>query len=76
MIVTIACPVHLSHAEIDPLTAPIWIDAVGNEYRVASGLIDVAQTDHSVATPDRLTIVVAQDGLTALAQMGLVPKPD
>jgi hypothetical protein len=82
-IVTIACPPGFTDPNVDPETAPIWIDANGIEYRVASGLLDgyalekdaEAITDETIkpamAQPDRVNVVVGMDGLDALAAMGL-----
>ena len=74
MITTIACPVAMTHPEV-PDTAPIWVDAGGNEYRVASGIIDACEaTEHQTATPDVVTILTNLPGLEALAAMGLSAK--
>lgn len=75
MITTIACHVAMTHDGINPDTAPIWTDAEGNEYRVASGVIDGCKaTDHTAATPDAVTIMIGPPGLEALAAMGLSVK--
>lgn len=70
--VTIACPTTLEHIHVDSATAPIWVDASGNRYRVASGPLDNIQaTEHLVAVPDKITIIIGATGLEALAQMQL-----
>lgn len=74
MTVTIACPPGLSHDAINADTAPIWADAGGNQYRVASGVIDGCEaTPHTLATPSAITILIGPPGLDALATMGLTP---
>ncbi len=73
-VVTITCPIGLEHQEVLP-DAPIWVDSLGNEYRVASGIIEgIEPTEFTVATPDKITVVVGVDGVTALAMMGLIAK--
>ena len=70
--VTIACPISMTHPEVDQDSAPIWVDAKGNEYRVASGRLEgYTATESSVASPLRVTIVIGTDGLFALSDMGL-----
>jgi hypothetical protein len=70
--VTIACPVAITDPDVDAATAPIWLDADGNQYAIASGMIEGRiATDHTVAMPDRVTVFVGVDGLFALAAMGL-----
>ncbi len=70
-VVTIACPPGFTDENVAE-TAPIWIDANGVEYRVASGLLDGYEpAEPSPATPDRVNIVTGLDGLAALAMMGL-----
>lgn len=70
--VTIACPISMTHPEVDQDSAPIWVDANGNEYRVASGRLEgYTATESSVASPLRVTIVIGTDGLFALSDMGL-----
>ena len=75
VIVTIACPPGFKHDLIvDP--CPIWLDARGIEYRIASGAaVGLAATD-GPATPDRVSIIVGLNGLTALRLMGLTRKAD
>lgn len=74
MTTTIACPIAMTHDGVNPDSAPIWADAEGNEYRVASGVIDGCEpTEHTLATPDSITIIVGLPGLEALAAMGLTP---
>jgi len=74
MITTIACPVAMTHPEV-PDTAPIWVDAGGNEYRVSSGIIDECNaTRHKLAKSDKITIMIDLPGLEALAAMGLSTK--
>lgn len=71
---TIACPVGFTDPNVDPATSPIWIDAAGNRYAVASGLLEgYVTTEHTTATPSGVTIIVGVDGLTALGMMGLCP---
>lgn len=71
MTVTIACPIDLTHPEVNLDTAPIWVDAEGNEYRVASGNIEVGED------LDPLILVKEDmDGLAALAELGLVVKSE
>lgn len=70
--VTIACPPGFTDPNVDPATAPVWVDANNNEYQVASGLLDGYTTsDPILAQPDRVNVVVGMDGLVALAAMGL-----
>ena len=70
-VTTIACPIAMEHPEVQP-EAPVWVDAAGNEYRIASGIVEGAETtEHTPAAPDRITIIVGMDGLSALAVMGL-----
>jgi hypothetical protein len=77
MTVTIACPLGLSHDAINTDTAPIWVDAAGNQYRVASGVIDGCEaTEHQTATPSAVTILIGPPGLAALAAMGLTPPAE
>lgn len=74
MITTIACPAAMTHPEV-PDAAPVWVDAEGNEYRVASGIIeDCKATRHNLANPDKITIMIDMPGLEALAAMGLFIK--
>lgn len=74
MIVTIACPISMTHDGINPDSAPIWVDAAGNQYRVASGVIDGCEaTEHQTAAPDVVTVIFGVTGLEALATMGLQP---
>lgn len=85
MRITLACPTSLDHQEINKQTAPIWVDAVGNEYYVASGIlpaqidnngniIDWVDTNPVTANPTQITVVTQLDGLAALALMGLTVK--
>lgn len=74
MITTIACPVAMTHPEVLD-AAPVWVDAGGNEYRVASGIIeDCTATRHKLAKPDKITIMTDIPGLEALSAMGLSAK--
>jgi hypothetical protein len=75
-ITTLACPPDMSDPNIDPATAPIWVDAEGNQYMVASGYLDgeYETSDPILAEPDRINAVVGMMGLDALAAMGLVPS--
>lgn len=72
-VVTIACPPGFTDENVAE-TAPIWTDANGVEFRVASGLLEGYEpTEPGPATPDRVNIVTGLDGLAALAMMGLTP---
>lgn len=85
-IVTIACPPNYTDPNVVE-NAPIWLDANGIEYAVASGLLEeytleedgevipYITSDPIEAQPDRVNVVVGMDGLTALAIMGLTVKP-
>lgn len=74
-IVTIACPPGFTDPNVVE-NAPIWTDANGIEYQVASGLIgnEYITSDPIQAQPDRVNVVVGMNGLDALAAMGLVVK--
>jgi hypothetical protein len=73
-IVTIACPVGFTDENVAE-NAPIWLDANGVEYKVASGMLEGYMTSEPIeATPDRVTVVVGMNGLEALAAMGLTVK--
>jgi hypothetical protein len=75
-IVTIACPPGFTDPNVAD-NAPIWIDANGVEYMVASGLLEGYEPAEAVlAAPDRVNVVVGMDGLDALAAMGLTVKDD
>lgn len=70
-VVTIACPPGLADPNVAE-GAPVWVDAGGFEYRVASGLLEgYAATEPVAAQPGRVNVVIGMDGLTALAAMGL-----
>jgi hypothetical protein len=72
---TIACPLGLTDSAVDDATAPIWVDAQGVEYKVASGQLEgYATTEPLIAQPDRINVIVGMDGFTALATMGLTAK--
>jgi hypothetical protein len=72
--VTIACPPGFTDLNVAD-NAPIWIDANGIEYMVASGQLDGYETSEPVAArADRVNVVVGMDGLDALAAMGLTVK--
>lgn len=75
-ITTIACPPGYTDPNVDPAVAPIWVDADGVEYLVASGMVEgmYETSDPILAEPDRVNVVVGMDGLSALAAMGLTPK--
>lgn len=74
MITTIACPISMSHPDISD-TSPVWVDAMGNEYRVASGIIGGRKaTKKTVASPDAITILIGLPGIEALHSMGLSAK--
>ena len=77
-ITTLACPPSRSDPNIDPATAPVWVDAEGNQYLVASGFLDgeYVTSDPILAEPDRINAVVGMAGLDALAAMGLTPEPE
>jgi hypothetical protein len=84
-IVTIACPPNYTDSNVVE-NAPIWLDANGVEYAVASGplegytleedgeIIPYETSDPIEAQPDRVNVVVGMDGLAALAAMGLTVK--
>jgi hypothetical protein len=75
-IVTIACPPDYTDPNVAE-NAPIWLDANGVEYQVASGLLEGYTTTEPIqATQDRVNVVVGMDGLDALAAMGLTVKED
>ena len=75
-IVTIACPPGYTDPNVAD-NAPIWLDANGVEYMVASGPIEgYATSDPIQATPKRVSVVVGMNGLDALAAMGLTVKED
>lgn len=71
MITTIACPTDLEHPEVNVETAPIWVDAKGVPYRVASGILP-----EQVGLDPRIKIATGPDGLSALAEMGLVAREE
>ena len=74
-IIVIACPIALP-CELLSDTAPIWVDNEGNQYRVASGLLDTVPENvvSEVKTVDgTLQVVYSNSGLETLAQMGLTP---
>ena len=74
-VTTIACPVAMTHDAVNVATAPIWVDAAGNQYRVASGIIDGCEaTEHQAATPDAVTILIGLPGVEALHSIGLSPE--
>jgi hypothetical protein len=86
-IVTIAMPPNMEDLNVNPETAPIWQDAQGNEYLVASGILDdpldedgnpipYITSDPIEAQPDRVNVVIDMDGLAALAAMGLTKHED
>jgi hypothetical protein len=73
-IVTIACPSGFTDENVAE-NAPIWLDANGVEYRVASGLLEGYTTSNPIeATSDRMNVVVGMNGLEALTAMGLTVK--
>lgn len=58
--------------------APIWQDADGVQYRIASGHMDEAPAgvwtpDSEASAPSAPAVIAGMDGLAALAAMGLVP---
>ena len=73
---TIACPPGFTDPNVAD-NAPIWLDANGVEYMVASGLLEGYEpTELGLAAPDRVNVVVGMDGLDALVVMGLTVKED
>lgn len=73
-VVTIACPPGFTDPNVAD-NAPIWLDADGVEYQVASGPLEGYTTTEPIpAQTDRVNVVVGMDGLTALAEMGLTVK--
>jgi hypothetical protein len=71
---TIACPPGFTDPNVAE-NAPIWLDANGIEYTVASGPLDGYETsDPVVALADRVNVIVGMSGLDALAAMGLNVK--
>lgn len=73
-IVTIACPPTYTDSNVVE-NAPIWLDANGVEYAVASGILEGYVTSDPIeAQVDRVNVIVGMDGLTALALMGLTVK--
>ena len=86
MIVTLALPKGFEDPNLDPVTAPVWVDSDGVEYKVASGIlepkvdeetfevIEYVTSDPVLADPYRANVVVGMDGLTALNLMGLTMK--
>lgn len=77
-ITTLACPPSMTDPNIDPATAPVWVDAEGNQYLVASGYLDgeYVTSEPIAAEPDRINVVVGMNGLDALAAMGLTLEPE
>lgn len=80
MIVTIS-----ERADTDPVLtapdAPIWQDADGVPYRVASGQMDETPSgawtpDSEAPAPSAPAVIAGMDGLAALAAMGLTPLSD
>ena len=70
-ITTIACPPGFTDKNVLD-GAPIWLDAGGIQYQVASGPLAGYETSEPIkATPDRVNVVVGMNGLDALAEMGL-----
>lgn len=75
--VTIACPPGFTDPNVNQETAPVWVDANGIEYKVASGLLDGYTTsDLILSQPDRVNVVVGIEALSALAMMRLTPVND
>lgn len=76
--VTIVCPIALT-CEYLTESAPIWVDAQGNKYRVASGIFDepIAEATYDIKPADNtLQAVYGESGLDILAQMGLRAQGD
>ena len=73
-VTTIACPPGFTDPNVAE-NAPIWLDANGIEYQVASGPLEGYTTTEPIpAQPDRVNVVVGMNGLDALAAMGLTVK--
>jgi hypothetical protein len=73
-IVTIACPPGFTDPNVAD-NAPIWLDANGIEYMVASGPMEGYEpTEPDLAAPDRVNVIIGMNGLDALAAMGLTVK--
>lgn len=84
-VTTIACPAGFTDPKVAE-NAPIWLDANGIEYQVASGplegytlgdegeVIPYETSDPIEAQADRVNVIVGMDGLAALATMGLTVK--
>jgi len=71
-IVTIACPPGFIDSNVAE-NAPIWLDANGIEYRVASGLLQGYTTSELLqAQVNCINVMVGMAGLDALAAMGLI----
>ena len=71
---TIACPPNFTDPNVAE-NAPIWVDANGVEYKVASGPLEGYTTTEPVqAQVDRVNVIVGMNGLAALAAMGLTVK--
>jgi hypothetical protein len=85
-ITTIACPPTFTNSNVVE-NAPIWLDANGVEYAVASGPLDgytledggeiipYETSDPVEAQVNRVNVIVGMDGLAALAAMRLTVKP-
>lgn len=70
-VTTIACPPGFTDHNVAE-NAPIWLDANGIEYKVASGSLEGYTTTEPIpAQPDRVNVVGGMNGLDALAAMGL-----
>lgn len=75
--ITIACPAGFTHPNVDTATAPSWLDALGNVYRVTSGVLygEYVSSDPVPARPNRINVIVGMNGMSALAAMGLTRAP-
>lgn len=73
-VTTISCPPGFTDPNVSEY-APIWVDANGVDYRIASGPMDGYTTSDPIqAQPDRVNVVVGMAGIAALAAMGLTVK--
>lgn len=72
MIITIICPINEIHEFIDE-TSPIWVDAQGRHYKVASGIFDqeIQASDVARLADNTLQIIASENGLQTLAEVGL-----
>ena len=74
MFASMAVPIGMTHTEISA-DAPVWVDAAGNEYKVASGYINVSgNTAAKTANSRGICVIIGVSGMEALTSMGLSPK--